>query len=1153
MQLRAGTHLFSASDLAKHLACRHVTEVDRAKVEDRLDAEPWRDPAVEHLQKRGFDHEEAYVRHLRSQGRQVVDLRDHDARDEGSEARVLEAMQSRAEVIVQAPLAHGHWRGVADLLVRVERASDLGDWSYEVADTKLSSETSGGTILQLSLYSELLARLQGVDPVSIHVVKPGEPFEEESFRLAEYAAYYRRVKRRLEEQAGLPAAKLYERTYPEPCEHCDVCRWWKLCKDKRSEDDHLSLVAGLGSQHALELRHQGRPTLETFADAPEALDTPPRRGHRETYERLHRQARIQLAGRREERDRYELLPPAAGPDGETRGLALLPEPDPGDVWFDIEGDHFFGDGGLEYLFGVSFREDGELRYERWWAHDRAEERAAFEALIDFLVERWERHPGMHVYHFAPYEPAAAKRLMGRHGTRQLEVDRLLRGERFVDLHAVTRQAVRASVESYNLKDLERFAGYTRQIVLREASATRRAIAWALENNDRDGITDAQHDLVEGYNREDCEATEALHVWLEELRGDFVREHGPLERPVLEDGEPGEKKREQLQRLEDAIEALRSRLPEDRATWTEEDEAVELLANLLAYFFREDRCAWWEYFRLADLEPEERLGERKALEGLAFVEDLGTETPRGKSPIHRYRFPAQEFGLKVGEKLMDTDEEEVGSVHAFDTESHTLDVKRTLKTAQAHPTSVFGFLKFHSGSLEDSLLDLASHVAQHGLEGDGAFFAARQLLLRRAPVLPAGESLRRADESALEAARRLVRVIDGGVLAIQGPPGTGKTHTGARMIVDLVRAGKRVGVTANSHKVVRNLVEGALRASRDPDDPGPAIEAFLKTNEGKGDDGLGLSAADNNSKALAALSEGKLVGGTSWLWARDDVVDLGVDVLFVDEAGQLSLATTLAAARCAKNLVLLGDPQQLQQPQQAAHPDGAEIAALEHYLGEHDTMPEDRGLFLELSWRLPPSICAFTSGLYYDDRLQSHPGCAAQELLGESPFTSGLHFVPVEHEGRTSRAPEEVDAIAALVRDLLSRGLRWRDREGAERDLGPEHILVIAPYNAQVGALASALPEGVPAGTVDKFQGQEAPVVVYSTTSSSVEDAPRGMSFLFDPHRMNVATSRAQCVCVLVGSPRLVEVDCKTPRQMKWANGLCAYLDAAASTPPPSGE
>jgi len=1142
--LRSNEYLFSASDLSKHLACRHVTEVDRAKLEGRLDAEPWRDPAVEHLQKRGFDHEDAYVRHLVAQGKQVVDLREHDARDAGSEARVVAAMQSGAEVIVQAPLAHGHWRGIADLLVRVDRASDLGDWSYEVADTKLSSETSGGTILQLSLYSELLARLQGIEPVSIHVIKPGDPFEEEHFRLAEYAAYYRRVKARLEAQVDLPAAELYERTYPEPCAHCDVCRWWKLCEDKRREDDHLSFVAGLGTQHALELRQQQRPTLEAFASAPEALDTAPRRGNRETYERLHEQARIQREGRNQGRDLHVLLPLANDPDKGTRGLALLPAPDPGDVWFDIEGDHFYGDGGLEYLFGVCFREAGELRYERWWAHDRAEERAAFEKLIDFLIERWERHPGMHVYHFAPYEPAAAKRLMGRHGTRQIEVDRLLRGERFVDLHAVTKQAVRASVESYNLKDLERFAGYARRIDLREASATRRAIAWSLENGDRDGITDEQHDLVEGYNREDCEATEALNVWLEGLREEFVGEHGPLERPVLEDGEPGENKRDQLLRIEQAIESLRERLPENSEEWSEEHEAVELLANLLAYFFREDRCAWWEYFRLAALDPEERLGERKALEGMVFVEDLGL-VPGGRTPLHRYTYPDQEVALKPGEKLYDPEQEDIGSVYALHHESNSIDVKRTLKSASFHPSSAFAFKNVSGEQLEQGLIAFAHSIAANGVEGEGSAFAARQLLLRRAPRLPAGELMQHPGELAIDAARRVVSRLEGGVLAIQGPPGTGKTHIGARMIVDLVRAGKRVGVTANSHKVVRNLVEGALAASRKTEEPGRPIEAFLKTKEGEPDEQLGLTMADNNPKALAALQEGKLVGGTSWLWARQDVIDLGVDVLFVDEAGQLSLATTLAAARCARNLVLLGDPQQLQQPQQAAHPDGAEIAALEHYLGDHDTMPEDRGLFLEQSWRLPPAICAFTSGLYYEGRLRSHPGCAQQELLGDSPFTTGLYFVPVEHEGRTSRSPEEVEAIGALVRDLLSRDLRWRDREGAEHPLQPENILVIAPYNAQVGALSASMPRGVAVGTVDKFQGQEAPVVVYSTTSSSVEDAPRGMSFLFDPHRMNVATSRAQCVCVVVGSPRLVEVDCKTPVQMKWANGFCAYLDAAS--------
>ena len=259
---------------------------------------------------------------------------------------------------------------------------------------------------------------------------------------------------------------------------------------------------------------------------------------------------------------------------------------------------------------------------------------------------------------------------------------------------------------------------------------------------------------------------------------------------------------------------------------------------------------------------------------------------------------------------------------------------------------------------------------------------------------------------------------------------------------------------------------------------------------------------------------------------------------------MSLAQVLAASRCAHNLILLGDPRQLEQPQRGAHPEGADVAALVHVLDGKKTMPEDRGLFLDVSWRLHPDVCAFTSESYYESRLSSLPSLENQVIRGETPFAgSGLFYIPVEHTGNQNSSSEEVAAVESIITSLLKPGLSWVDRKGENHDLRPEDILIVAPYNAQVGALADRL-HGFRIGTVDKFQGQEAPVVIYSMASSSAEDAPRGMSFLYSPNRFNVATSRARSVCILVGSSRLLEPECRTPEQMRWANGLCRFRELA---------
>ena len=430
-----------------------------------------------------------------------------------------------------------------------------------------------------------------------------------------------------------------------------------------------------------------------------------------------------------------------------------------------------------------------------------------------------------------------------------------------------------------------------------------------------------------------------------------------------------------------------------------------------------------------------------------------------------------------------------------------------------------------------------------MDGGGPFRAGRDLLLKRPPRLAAAVEgqLRDPDEDVVAAAVRLAGTLDDGVLPIQGPPGSGKTYTGARMIVALAREGKRVGVTAVSHKVINNLLDQVLSAAREE---GVDLEVAHKVSEKSGDTVDGLEELKGNGKALPALDAGKVLGGTAWLWARDDMVD-SVDYLFVDEAGQMSLAHTLGASRAARNLVLLGDPQQLEQPQRGAHPEGAEVAALVHVLGGRKTIADDAGLFLDETWRLHPEICEFTSELYYEGRLRSRNGLDRQALAGDTLFEgSGLFYVPVEHEGNQNRSLEEVEAIAAIVDNLLAPSVTWVDADGDSHQLEERHILVVAPYNAQVGALRERLPDEVRVGTVDKFQGQEAPVVNYSVASSSAEDAPRGMSFLYNPDRLNVATSRARCACILVGAPQILEPDCRTPEHMRWANGLCRFREMA---------
>ena len=593
------------------------------------------------------------------------------------------------------------------------------------------------------------------------------------------------------------------------------------------------------------------------------------------------------------------------------------------------------------------------------------------------------------------------------------------------------------------------------------------------------------------------------------------------------------------------------VPEVRAEQTEEQHARWLLAYMLDWHRREDKAGWHEYFRLREMPEEDLFDEPQALAGLLQVERLGVVTNKktGKptgSVIDRYQYPIQEMEIGRKGELKLQDGTKFGDVVDVDRLHRTIDVRKGPKQANTHPTAVFAHKHISTAVQEEAIYQIAEAVAETGSisrENGGSDAAARELLLAAPPRLRSGDFVARPCESAGDFAERIADDLDRTVLAIQGPPGSGKTFTGARMICALVKEGRKVGITANSHSAIRNLLDAVDERAHKT---GVSVKLAHKCDEDEdAKEGSPVHELDTNDKALEALQSGdaNVLGGTSWLWARPDFVD-AVDVLFVDEAGQMSLANVLAVSRSAKSVVLLGDPQQLDQPQKGSHPEGVDVSALQHILGAHQTIPADRGIFLPLTWRLAPSICSFTSEMFYEGRLTSKPGLEVQRLAGIPEFDgNGLWVVQVDHDGNCNSSLEEVEVVANLVARLTAPGVRWIDQHGRDTQMTAQDVLIVAPYNAQVSRLAERLgTTGVRVGTVDKFQGQEAPVVIYSTATSSPEDAPRGMEFLYNPNRLNVATSRARCAAILVTSARLFEPECRTPRQMKLANALCRYKE-----------
>ncbi|MCI0718307.1 MAG: TM0106 family RecB-like putative nuclease [Acidobacteria bacterium] len=1123
----------SASDLSNHLECRHLTSLDLAVALGKKSPPKWKSPDLWVLQERGAEHEAAYLRHLERGGLTVLNLGDiEDDNRALSESR--DAMARGVPVIAQATLAHGRWFGRADVLRRVQRASDLGAWSYEVYDCKLARETKAATILQLSLYSDLLQTVQGLLPEKMYVIPPSEEFMAEEFRVLDFAAYYRYVKKRLESVTDANPDGI--QTYPEPTPHCPVCRWWRECDSQWRQDDHLSLVAGISKLQRKQLHAWDTNTVQRLAELPLPLQKVPEHGSKEGYVRVREQARVQVEGRSQGKPVHELLKPVEG-----HGFYRLPEPSAGDIFLDLEGDPFVGFSGMEYLFGyVTDEEPGKPTYARMWAITPEEEKQAFEWFVDFAVAQWARYPAMHMYHFGAYEPSALKRLMGRYATREDEIDRVLRAGLLVDIHTIFKQAARASVEKYSLKDLEVFHGFGRSVSLDDSRRAMRQVEHGLELGRLTELDELTRKIIETYNADDCLSARSLRNSLEAERRTLEEVGVKVPRPAASEGAAPEAVDERQQRVARLVGDLTKDLPTDPQRRTEEEKGRCLLASLLDWHRREDKADWWEYFRLRDLTDEELLHEKSAVALLSLVTRVGLQ---GKLPVDRYSFEKQDTDIRQGDTVYEKGER-YGTVMEIDFANRTIDIKKTKKTAEVHPVSVFAFEHVDSTELAESLYRLGMWASSTGINAAGHYRAGRDLLLRLPPRLANGEAVVRPGESTLDAARRVVTSLDHSLLAIQGPPGSGKTFTGAEMICELVQRGKRVGVAAVSHKVIRRLLEEVLKAARRMGLSG--ITCLHKmTEKSVGAPPEGISETTKNEVALAALQGNActVVGGTAWLWAREELFE-SLDVLFIDEAGQISLANALAVAQAAKSVVLLGDPQQLDQPRRGSHPEGAEASALEHLLAGSKTIAQGKGLFLEKTWRLHPRIGEFTSEVFYDGRLQSREGLENQRIEGHSLLsTAGLWFAPVRHEGNQNASPEEVEKVAGLVEGLLKPEVQWVDDEGNQRRFTIDDVLIVAPYNAQVSDLSARL-RRMRIGTVDKFQGQEAPLVIYSLTTSSPEDAPRGMEFLYSLNRLNVATSRARAAVVIVGSQRLLEPECRTPRQMQLANALCRYVELA---------
>ncbi|MGB7356621.1 MAG: TM0106 family RecB-like putative nuclease [Mycobacterium sp.] len=1135
--------IYSASDLAAAARCEYAL---LRSFDARLGWGPsvtTDDELLTRTAELGDEHERRHLDELRQQPQSgditVIGRPEYTVAGLAAAAQqTLAAIERRAPVIYQAAMFDGRFVGFADFLVLED--SPEGH-RYRLRDTKLARSVKVEALLQLAAYAQTLTDA-GV-PVAPEVDLVLGDGSAVSYPVTELLPVYAPRRAALQRLLDTHLTGGKPVTWEDDVRACFRCT---ECEQQVRASDDLLLVAGMRVSQRARLIDAGITAVHELA------------GHRgpvpelstRTVTALAAQARLQVA------DRVQGMPPYEVVDAQP--LMVLPDADKGDLFFDFEGDPLWTvDGcewGLEYLWGVLTAAD---QFTPLWAHDRAGER---QALVDFLTmvrKRRRRYPGMHIYHYAAYEKSTLLRLAGRYGVGEDEVDSLLREGVLVDLYPLVRKSIRVGTENYSIKSLEPlYMGAELrcgEVTTATASITEYARYCALTEGGRTDEAATVLSDIEEYNRYDCRSTHRLRDWLMARaiesgvppRGPVQVTGGSKPGPAAVADPPDEVERKMLKFAGDGVEA---RSPGQTA--------VAMFAAAKGFHKREDKPFWWGHFDRVN-NPVDEWADNS---GVFIAEDHEIvadwhQPPRARKPQRHIRL----FGeIAAGDLTRDVyalydpptprglsddpDRRGFGRVAVLECDNTEAPTEVVICERQPKNGEVFDQVPFaltpdapfNTKPLQDAITGSAAAVAA-GLPALPAD-AITDILLRQVPRTRSGHPLPRTGDDVADITAALLD-LDSSYLAVHGPPGTGKTYTSAQVIAGLVGGHRwRVGVVAQSHAVVENLFGDVLKAGVDGSRVGkkPNTVSTGWTELGP-DDFAGFLGQD-----------GCVVGGTAWDFANDNRIPMGsLDLLVVEEAGQFSLANTIAVSRAARNLLLLGDPQQLPQVSQGTHPEPVDGSALAWLVDGHHTLPPERGYFLDLSYRMHPEVCRAVSRLSYDSRLHSHVAVtAARRLDGVTP---GVRSLLVDHDGNSTESPEEAATIVAAIEGLL--GTTWTDEHGS-RALSQSDVLVVTPYNAQVALTRRRLDAAgltdVRAGTVDKFQGQQAPVVFVSMTASSADDVPRGITFLLNRNRLNVAVSRAKYLAVIVRSAQLTEHLPGTPDRLV---ELGAFLALSACDTP----
>ncbi len=1164
------TYHYSPSDLVlfeRSAFASWMARLEIDKPEQLIGIKKDQDAMMGLLAGKGLQHEAHYLEKLKTDlGAENVCVITTDKKLRAIDT--LDAMRDGYQVIFQAYLERDNFAGSADFLIRKEGKSSLGNYYYEAWDTKLSQSTKTYFIIQLCCYSWMLEALQGKVPEHAVVVLGNK--KEETYALSAYYYYFLNLKAQF-----LKAQDAFQNDWsmmPDLALCSDYGVWSTFAKDALKKSDSLALIANIRASQIKKIQEIGITTLSELASTEhtsiKGIST-------ETLNKLKAQAAIQLASRDRDKPLFNIINKNDG-----KGLSGLPPKSPLDIYFDIEG-HPVIVGGLEYLWGVSFEDSNatqgkDYAFKDWWAHNQAQEKLAFEGFIDWCYERWKQDPTLHIYHYATYEITAINKMVSRYQTRKDQVAELYANHVFIDLYKVVKSGLLVGEPKYSIKNIEHLYRKDREtlvanggdsIVFYENWYSNGGLenwieqdngykSWAANPDQFDWQPWETLKEIRSYNIDDCESTLELVEWLRKQQQEHAISYTEIETIPKDELEKTDKQIENEQKRQALIKRQQALIDqfEAQAELKADSQAI-LLVSLLHFYDRERKPKLFTYFQRAEKTDEELFDDDTVVFDLSLKSQQEIDGKINCVALFTNDQPLRTDKLNTA-TIKDTTAK-VSKIEITELNAHYSEISFVINPDQQDalqqlPLTLFGDdARINTDALENRLCDITE-----------AYFQARQLpkLLETIanhanprfnnliPPLPISRHQYPDNDEYLSAIISAVKAMDETCLCIQGPPGAGKTYTAEKVITQLIKDGCRVGIMSNSHAAIMNLLKPVAEAS--PDIPMAKVGGFdtqaLFIEKFPSDAYPKLvyrgSMSFTNKQPYESL---QVLGATVYALAKEIAYEQPLDYLFVDEASQVALANLLVVSGAAKNIILMGDQMQLEQPIQGSHPGHSGSSALEYMLMGHAVIPDDKGIFLERTYRMHPAVCEPLSEIVYEGRLQADADNSKQAITIPNPNlitqAYGILSVTAHHEENSqNQSIEEVIIIQQLI-DELKTGT-FTNKNGKESPITDNDILVIAPYNMQVNLLKEKLKGNPKIGTIDKFQGQEATVVIISMAVSSIEESPRGLDFVFDINRLNVAASRAQALAIIVSNEGLEQCKVNSLEQMAKVGLFCRLMN-----------